>query len=268
MLAAYLVTLIVGGVFVGLSALAGLGKDLDGGSDHDLGHDFAGHAGGVAAAHEPSQAAEHDAQGHIGSSGEDVVEAVHSGPVRRPWMPFTSFRFWTFGAFLFGLTGLALTELAGAEEPGAMLAALALGVGGGTAASALVHVLRKPIGEAPDRRDWVGAVGELQHALSAGAASKIRAVLRGRDRDLVVTLADASARPLPKGTRVVVLAIGEDGRALVAPETAMFGRRRVATERDARDEAAVDEAAVDETARGETAAREPRTRDDEEEVGS
>ena len=195
MLAAYLICLIVGGVFVGLSAFSG---DADhGAGDHDGGH-----------------MDQHDSVGHT------LVEGAHAGGTR-PWLPFTSFRFWTFGSFFFGLGGVALTQLAGVGEPLAALLSLAIGLGGGTATALLVHQLAKPIGAPPDASRWVGRTAELILPLTYGTHSKVR--LRGQqsEHDLVVALAERGP-PLPKGTRVIVLRIDAEGRGLVAPETSIF----------------------------------------------
>lgn len=201
MLAAYLIALIVGGVFVGLSVLAGFGKDLE--ADH-------GEPGHV----------------HVGADDGSVAEAAHAGaPSKRgPWLPFTSFRFWTFGAFFFGLTGLLLQEAAGVGEPTAMLVGLGAGVVGGTASAALVRALRRPVGGVRDPSRWVGVTGELMLPLSPGGLSKIRVRAGEKDREILVTLADAHAPSLPKGTRVIVLEFDTDGRARVTPESAVFTR--------------------------------------------
>ncbi|MCC6624181.1 MAG: hypothetical protein IT385_23220 [Deltaproteobacteria bacterium] len=199
MLAAYLIALIVGGVFVGLSVMAGLGKDLE--ADH-------GEPGHV----------------HVGADDGSLAEAAHAGAPdkRRLWLPFTSFRFWTFGAFFFGLTGLLLHEVALVPEPTAMLAALGTGVVGGTASAAIVRALRRPVGGVKDPSRWVGTTAELLLPLAPGGLSKVRVRAGEKDRELIVTLADPRGRSLPKGSRVIVLELGADGRARVAPESAIF----------------------------------------------
>jgi len=198
-LAVYLIALIVGGVFVGLSVAAGFGKDVE--ADH-------GEPGHV----------------HVGADDGSLAEAAHAGAPdkRRLWLPITSFRFWTFGAFFFGLTALLMREAAGAVEPTPMLVGLGAGVLGGTASAALVRALRRPVGGVRDPSRWVGQTAELLLPLAPGGLSKVRVRAGEKDRELLVTLADPRGRSLPKGTRVIVLEIDADGRARVSPESAIF----------------------------------------------
>lgn len=211
-LAAYLITLIVGGVFVGLSVLAGLGKDVD--VDHDGDLDGVDHV-------------EHLEHGDAGHDEGSLAEVAHAGePGRRSsWLPFTSLRFWTFGAFFFGLTGLLLSEVAAVAEPAAMIGGLGLGVAGGAAATAVFRALRRPVGRVGDASRWVGATTELLLPLAPGGLSKVRVRAGEKDRELIATLADRHAPSLPKGARVVVLEIDAEGRARVAPESAIFTRQ-------------------------------------------
>jgi len=213
-LAAYLIALIVGGVFVGLSVVAGLGKDVDVDHDGDLDHvDVVGHEGHV----------------EVGHDEGSLAEAAHAGdPGRRTsWLPFTSFRFWTFGAFFFGLTGLLLSEVASVGEPAAAFAGLGLGVAGGAAATAVFRALRRPVGRVAEASRWVGVTSELMLPLAPGRLSKVRVRAGEKDRELIATLADPRGASLPKGTRVVVLEIDADGRARVAPESAVFTRSEI-----------------------------------------
>jgi len=203
-LATYLICLIVGGVFVGLSALGG-------GDDHDghLEHNDTGEHGGESMTH-------------------TLAEGALAGRPHR-WMPFASLRFWTFGSFFFGLGGLALTKLAELSEPLAAIIALVIGVVGGTSTAFIVHKLARPIGAPPDPSHWVGHVAELMLPLAPGAHSKVRLTGAQSERDMVVALADRDARALPKGTRVVILRIDGAGLGLVVPEAAIFGGRAAAT---------------------------------------
>ena len=220
MLTAYLVCLVVGGVFVGLSALSGLGKDVDAGghgADHEVDHDHVAELD-----HDHAFAHDHDVD-HAPSLSE---AALAGGPKpieapRRRFVPFTSFRFWTFGGCFFGLTGVALSQLTTLGEPLSALTSAGVGLAAGTATAALVHRLRRPVGAPLTSDQWIGQTAELLLPLAPGALSKVRVAAAGRERDLVVTLADGP--DLPKGTRVVILGIDRDGRALVQPEAAMFG---------------------------------------------
>jgi len=211
-LAFYLVTAVVGGVMVGLS--------LVGGGDHDGDGDLHGDAGEVDADVEA-----HGGERHGGHGGQ--AHGAHA-----PFLPFLSPRFWFFAACFFGLTGLALTYLAGVGEPLAGGVAGVVGAGAGLGASALVRSLRQPVGSTRTADAWVGRVGELVHALDVGQVSKIvilhdggsgararsghEARRSGAGRELLAVLAEGGTR-LPRGARVVVLAMRE-GRAVVALE--------------------------------------------------
>lgn len=244
MLTAYLVCLVVGGVFVGLSALSGLGKDVDAGgheADHDVDHEV-DHEVDHDVDHDHVVELDHD---HAFAHDDDVdhapslSEAALAGgarPIeapRRRFVPFTSFRFWTFGGCFFGLTGVALSQLTTLGEPLSALTSAGVGLAAGTATAALVHRLRRPVGAPMTNDQWIGQTAELLLPLAPGALSKVRVAAGGRERDLVVTLADGPG--LPKGTRVVILGIDRDGRALVQPEVAMFSA--AAPSRVTRDEA-------------------------------
>ena len=98
---------------------------------------------------------------------------------------------------------------------------MGLGVGGVTAA--LVQSLRKPVtGDIIARGDHVGQVGELLFTLRPGGVSKVAFSIR--HKDLVLLCVMRGEAELPAGTRVVVLDIDDDGRAVVAPEAALFAR--------------------------------------------
>jgi hypothetical protein len=216
-LAIYLVTAVVGGVMVGFS--------LIGGGDHDTDAGLHGDGGEVG---------EVDGGLHAEAEAHGQAHGAHS-----PFLPFLSPRFWFFAACFFGLTGLALTYLAGVGEPVAGLVSGSVGAGAGLGASALVRSLRQPVGSTRTAESWVGRVGELVHALDVGQVSKIvvlhdggpgskvrsghEARRSGAGRELLAVLAEGGTR-LPRGARVVVLAMRE-GRAVVALEGDLLGAR-------------------------------------------
>ncbi len=206
MLTLYLTCLLVGGVFVGLSVFSGLDKDADLAADNDFdAFDVDGDAD-----------VEH-------ASFADASHGVDDGRQRRKrvWLPFMSFRFWTFGSAFFGLTGAALTLLDLSIEPVRLGLSSALGLGVGAAAAAIVRALRRPVGATKiTKRDYHGAVGELLLPLKADGVSKVRVTLTGAAQELVAVPAEGQA--IPKGTKVVVLGLDSDGRARVAPEEQLF----------------------------------------------
>jgi hypothetical protein len=212
MLAVYLTCLIVGGVFVGLSALGGLGKDADAGP----------HMGG-AGDHEHHLHLAHDGDHAHGPSLADASQGTAGAHgARRPaaWIPFLSFRFWTFGSAFFGLTGTLITLLALAGEPLALLLSGATGFGVGTLSAWIVRVLRQPVGaEAIEVSEYQGQVGELILPLVEGGLGKMRVRIRHRERELIVRAEEPVA--LPRGARVLVLGLDEDGRARIVPESSL-----------------------------------------------
>ena len=184
MLALYLVAAIVGGGLVLFSALGGLahgGMDPGGGIDAD--HDLGGADVHVSDA-ELAPSVDHDA-------GADTAPAAEF------WIPFTSLRFWTYLAAVFGVTGLALTLFAKTGEPFTMVVSIVTGLVMGLAASGIVH--------------WI-AKNESQSAISEqdflGAEAKVLVPVRGR--------LPGKVRLQVKGSTVDLVAIAEDGREIEA----------------------------------------------------
>ncbi len=95
--------------------------------------------------------------------------------------------------------------------------------------------LRAPVGAVASSEALVGAVGALLHPLASGQTSKVRLVGGSAGgRELLAVLA-ADSGPLPKETRVLVLAV-RDGRAVVTPaEAAMLAEADILTTHAARE---------------------------------
>lgn len=237
MLPLYLTCMIVGGVFVGLSALGAIGKDVDADGDLDADGDFdASHAleGGhdfdadhdfdhdVDVDHDVGH--DFDADAEVPADALTVADASHGVEPRhgkrRVWVPMMSFRFWTFGSAFFGLTGTLLTTLTGAG--GVIVAGLSAvtGLGVGTASASVVRWLRKPVGATARLAEYTGTVGELTMALREGSLTRVRLQVGGRQREILARAAEPMA--LPAGTRVVVLGIDENGQAQIAPEQSIY----------------------------------------------
>lgn len=238
MLTLYFACLLVGGVLVGLSAFAG-----SSGPDVDTHYEFDGHSGvgdGPDDFDGDAGFGDHDAD--FGDHGTDLgghdahglghdayhpstADAAHGlkdGALRkRLWLPFSSMRFWTFGAAAFGLTGVLLTALGVGLAAVVLPAALVTGASVGTGVAYAMHHLRRPVNaDAVERSDYPGQVGELLLPLKPGTTSRVR--LQIRHREVIVLARSAESLDLPRGARVVVLALDEDGHALVAPENQLF----------------------------------------------
>ena len=205
MLTAYVATLVIGGAFVGLSLLAGDGDvdmDVDGDLDLDLDGDV-------------------DA-GAAGPTLSDAAHGVDDRKRRRPFNPLFNFRFWTFGLAGFGLTGVLLTYLGLAVEP--IIGAVSGGVGAvlGLTMAMVTRALAAPMrGDAISIDEYVGRTATLAHAVEPGGITRLRVRVRHRERDLLARTAEPLA--LPAGAQVVILNMDEEGRAIVAPETEIFG---------------------------------------------
>lgn len=252
MLSVYLACLLVGGVFVGLTAFAG-GHDHD--HDADVDHDLdVDHDIDIDVDHDVDVDIDHDLDldvdvdhdidvdhdvaidleldAGVGGSGgnlADDAQAVGEGAAgkrhKRLWLPVYSLRFWTFGAAFFGLTGVLLTTLTEAGEPlGAGLAA-AFGVVAGAGMATLARQMRKPVtADAIRMSDYPGQLGELVLPLREGGRSRIRIQIRHRERELIART--ESPQALPKGSRVVILSLDEEGHAVVAPEGDLYRLER------------------------------------------
>lgn len=215
MLTVYLTSLVVGGVFVGLSSAGAFG------------HQVEGHVGADANA-EAQAAPDAHADAHADAEGEHALalaDGSHGLAARAPeaprrWLPFLSFRFWTFGAAFFGLTGTLLTALTSVSVPLVAVLSAGTGVGVGTLSAWMIQWLRKPVGEAARGDDYRGQVGELMMPLREGGVSRIRLRVGGRERFLLACTPEPLA--LPAGARVVVLGLDEVGKAQIAPEETLY----------------------------------------------
>ena len=215
MLTLYLTCLIGGGIFVGLSVLSGLDDDV--GFDADQG-------GGVDVDVDAEVELDGDALLADHASMADASHGLSDSPQRaakRTWLPFMSFRFWTFGSAFFGLTGASLTLLSLSVEPIILALSSAVGVGVGTASAAIIRMLRKPVGQRRLRADdFTGATGELLLGLKAAGVSKVRLQGGGGVHELVAVSEDGG--PIEKGAHVVVLGLDAEGRARVSRVDEIF----------------------------------------------
>ena len=222
MLTLYLVCLAVGGVFVGLSALGGVDKEID--ADGQIGFDgdgdlHVGVDGDIDAGTEIAL----DGDAEVGIHETSLSDASHGGEgarKKRRWLPFLSFRFWTFTSAFFGLTGSLLTWAEISEPLTAILSGL-IGATVGTSLSLLIKQLSAPVSSGlTTERALIGQVGELVFPWNPGEVSKVRLELGHGQKELLVRAQENT--PLPKGTRVVILDIDKNGHAKVAPEQTLY----------------------------------------------
>lgn len=186
MLAAYITCMVVGGAFIFISILFG-GKDVD--AEADLGADAA-----------PSFDIDHDldvdgdadldadadvdvdleAEAAIDASGGDFLAISQERTDGKLWLPFSSFKFWTFLMAGVGLTGTVLTLM----NAGLWLTlglALLVGLVAGTAIAWVLHRLKRQHVDSTVRlRDYIGQTGRVLIPPSPGEPGKILVELRGQ----------------------------------------------------------------------------------------
>lgn len=217
MFSAYLFCLVVGGFFVLTSALGGHDDGGDAVGDGHLHLDAgAGQAGHHIQLDMQSDLAHLPAAHHPGGDLPQTLP-VHRGepsPVEigMGWL-LLSFRFWTYAACFFGLTGVLLSTL---TSTGALFtAALAsgAGLGCGATASAVLRAMRRHLSSSDvTQDDLTGATGTLLIPLEPGRTGKVRIERRGQFHDLLAR----SGEREPLGADVPVVVIGfEKGEAIV-----------------------------------------------------
>lgn len=192
MLALYVVTSIVAGALILLSAVLG---HSDAGSDHEVSHDLS-----------------HDA-GH--GAGHDH-EVDHGA-----WLPFLSIRFWTYALATFGIVGFLFTVFDLASATTTLVAASSVGLLMGFAVSALIRLIRKmTAGDGTSDAELLGMPAKLLVPIKADQPGKIRTTIRGELIDMLA-FSDAGT-PIETGEEVIILAI-ENDRARVAKREDVLG---------------------------------------------
>ena len=150
-------------------------------------------------------------------------DSNEESPFRRsrpiPWLPFTSLRFWTFGACFFGMTGLLLSVLAPSLASGLRaLVAIAFGLVSGTAFTYVLHLLRRnPANSMVRPTDLIGKAGVVEVPLSANSPGKIR--LNLGNASVAFLACTDEENELQPDDKVVVIRI-QDNRLWVVPEAA------------------------------------------------
>ncbi len=179
MFLAYVFSLVVGGVFLGVSALLGA-------KDADAGHGDGGHDGA------------HDG-GHDKDSGADGDVA---------WLPWFSLQFWMFAMAFFGLTGTVLEGFGIAGTIVTAPTAIALGIGSGLAASYALHKLKHDKVESNvGASDFIGRNATVLLPVQKNQTGKIRVQVKGQLIDLVAVTDDVD--PIVAKDEVLVIEMRE-----------------------------------------------------------
>lgn len=192
----YVICFAVGGIFVMLSAIGGIDGldiegDLDGLADIDL---------------ESLNLDDIDVGTHAGQ-GPAESDRVFAPSRRGFWLPFMSFRFWTFGSCFFGLTGLLITLL----QPGlgtvwTALIALGMGLLCGTGAAVILRSLGGETVTSMNRpEDMAGRIGIVEIPFNANSRGKVRLSLKGST--IAFSALTQEAREFQKGDPVLVVGL-------------------------------------------------------------
>jgi len=174
----YVFALVLGGVLLAASLLAG---------DHDA-----------------------DADGFDGADGADTAESealagAGHGDIGGFAALFASTRFWTFFAASFGLTGLVFEGL-GLLASSLLTLAVSLGLGltiGLGAAWAVRKLTHSEVGRVADAGDYVGKSGRVLLAVERGGRGKLRLELQGTTVDVLAITDDAE--PIAAGETALVV---------------------------------------------------------------
>jgi membrane protein implicated in regulation of membrane protease activity len=165
----YVFSLVVGGVFLGVSALLGGHGDADA--------DGGGHEGGL----------------HKDTGGETPT-----------WMPFLNLQFWMFAFAFFGLTGTVVGGLGLAGDVVTAGLSAVMGLCAGLGASYAFHKLRHdPVESNVGVADFIGRNASVLLPVQRGQQGKVRVVVKGQLVDLVAATDDEQ----PIGPREEVLVI-------------------------------------------------------------
>jgi len=177
MLTLYILSAVIAGGLIILSAVTGLGSHGDAPDfDHDVHTDFD---------HDVHVDADHDIHtGHDSIIHHDVVKTADG------WLPFLSLRFWTYFFGAGGVAGLLLSVLGASAEPLTLILSAGTGLLMGYAAFIATRLARRAdldskIGE----KDFIGAHGRIMVATRDGQMGKVRVEIKGEILD-VVALSD------------------------------------------------------------------------------
>lgn len=180
MLTAYIVSAIVAGVLILVSAL-GAHHDTGAGHDSDFGsHDIVpgGHGD-----------ADHGIEHELGA-----------------WVPFFSIRFWTYFAAAFGLIGLLLTGLNVATDTTALILAIVGGLATGLSVAYTMRWFRRVSATtSASAADLLGKEARVLVGLRQAQLGKVRVEAKGELIDLLATA--EGDKEIEVGEQVVVISI-------------------------------------------------------------
>ncbi|MGD1900453.1 MAG: hypothetical protein ACFB16_26370 [Phormidesmis sp.] len=220
----YWFCLIIGGAFVALSLVGGGDLlddfDIDADADFDVDTDF-----------DADIDADADFDADIDADTDLQIDTdvalLKTTARRRRRLPFplsilTSFKFWTFGGFFFGLTGLVI----GATSPelGILTFAIALAMGifcGGALASSLRYLKHRQVDSLMRNEDFSGLVGIVELPFDANSKGKVFLEVGGSTLHLIARTDETESFQV--GDRVLVVGREENRLWVVSDKHAMKG---------------------------------------------
>ncbi|MEL6492388.1 MAG: hypothetical protein AAFQ95_20730 [Cyanobacteria bacterium J06621_3] len=217
----YWFCLTIGGVFVALSLVGGGDLlddfDVDADADFDIDADFDADIDADFDADvdvDTDFDADIDADVDTDLQVDTDVELLRTKIRRRRRIPFllsllTSFKFWTFGGFFFGLTGLVL----GATSPGlgGLIFVVALAMGsfcGAALAGSLRYLKSRQVDSLVRNEDFSGLVGIVELPFDADSKGKVVLEVGGSTLHLIARTEDDEIFQV--GDRVLVVGHSEN----------------------------------------------------------
>jgi membrane protein implicated in regulation of membrane protease activity len=165
--------------------------------------------------------ADHDVhfEAHAEADASAEVHAGHEAPGGEgPWIPFLSFRFWTYGLAAFGLVGLALTFLAKVGEPLTAMLAGGTGLLSGFGAALAMRMLSKNDFDSSVRpNDMISQDGLVVVAIRPGQIGRIRLKVKGEILEVLAVSDEVQA--IEAGSNAVVVAMSGDKVKVVSRES-------------------------------------------------
>ncbi|MEA5465996.1 hypothetical protein [Leptothoe sp. PORK10 BA2] len=197
---------VIGGVFVAIATLSGVGDaDFDAEADVDLDADLDGDAPDIG----------FDAQIDTDLQLLQKVKGAYVFSLNI----LTSFKFWTVGGFFFGLTGLSLGWVQ-PNWPASLIFITALIMGillGSALATALRHLARRHADSLIRTEDFAGRVGIVELPFDSQSKGKVRLELRGSVLHMMA-LTDDTKQFVP-GDKILVVNVDHNRLWVVSAET-------------------------------------------------
>ncbi|NES05654.1 MAG: NfeD-like protein [Okeania sp. SIO2F4] len=189
---AYIFCLIIGGAFVAVSAFAGIdGVEFEGEFEQDL--------------------------EIIDKKNKEDNTSIYHQPRRRLWLPFFSWKFWTFGSCFFGLTGILLSNLSTSLSPTIIaIISIIVGILCGTIMAYVLHTLKNSPADSLVRSDdLLGLSGTVEIPFDKNSKGKIRVNVK---ESIVAFIAFTEEnREFTRGEKVFIVGV-ENNRVWVVSE--------------------------------------------------